>query len=241
MRFYFIRHAQSANNLLWDQTSSSKGRSEDPPLTPLGEQQAERLAEFIKNAGDGGPAEDRDPYNHNGFGFTHLYCSPMLRAVQTGSTVARAIGLPLTVWKDLHEGGGIYLDDEDTGEEVGLPGNPRSFFQQRFPDLILSEEIAESGWWNRPFEKREERMPRAAKFLAELRARHGGTDDRVAVFSHGAFFNYFLSVVFNHTSRQDGLWFLMNNTSISRFDFMPEFTDVMYLNRCDFLPGEMIT
>lgn len=240
MRFYFIRHAQSVNNLLWDNSGSSKGRSEDPVLTPLGFLQAERLANFIKQAGDGGSAEERDPYNHNGFGFTHLYCSPMVRAVETGLAVSRAIGLPLTVWKDLHEGGGIYMDDEETGTPVGLHGNPRSFFETTFPELKLTDEIAADGWWNRPFEEREERMMRARKFLADLRLRHGESDDRVAVFSHGAFFNYFLAAVFNHT-KQDGLWFLMNNTAITRIDFMPEFTDVMYMNRCDFLPQEMIS
>lgn len=240
MQFYFIRHAQSANNHLWDQTSSSKGRSEDPDLTPLGEQQAQHLAEFIKNSTPGTETEDRNAYNHKGFGLTHIYCSPMLRAVKTGLVLARSVGLPITVWKDLHEGGGIYLDDEATGEQVGLPGKPRSFFEQNYPDLTLTDEIKEEGWWNRPFEGREERMLRAERFLGELRRRHGDTSDRVAVISHGAFFNYFIYAVIHHV-RQDGLWFLMNNTGISRIDFGPEYTDIMYLNRCDFLPREMIS
>lgn len=240
MRFYFIRHAQSANNQLWDNTGSSEGRSEDPELTSVGKMQATLLAEFIRDAGDGEPRDDRDPQNHNGFGLTHLYCSPMIRAIETGLEVARAVDLPLTVWKDLHEGGGIYLDDDETGEEVGQAGNTRSYLAKRFPDLVLTDEIADAGWWNRPFEKRDERMERAYRFLSELRERHGGTDDRVAVFSHGAFFNYFLSAVLNH-SKQDGLWFLMNNTAISRLDFMPDFIDIVYTNRCNFLPREMIT
>lgn len=36
MTLYLIRHAQSANNDLYDRTGSSLGRVEDPELTPLG-------------------------------------------------------------------------------------------------------------------------------------------------------------------------------------------------------------
>ena len=50
MRFYFIRHGQSENNALWDQTGSNSGRNYDPELTAIGREQAERLARFISNA-----------------------------------------------------------------------------------------------------------------------------------------------------------------------------------------------
>jgi broad specificity phosphatase PhoE len=32
MQLYYIRHAQSENNDLWDRTGSDQGRSEDPKL-----------------------------------------------------------------------------------------------------------------------------------------------------------------------------------------------------------------
>jgi hypothetical protein len=36
MHLFFIRHGQSANNHLWEQTGSNRGRSEDPELTETG-------------------------------------------------------------------------------------------------------------------------------------------------------------------------------------------------------------
>ncbi len=50
MQLYYIRHGQSGNNLLWEQTGSNAGRSFDPELSPLGQQQAALVAEFIKNS-----------------------------------------------------------------------------------------------------------------------------------------------------------------------------------------------
>ena len=75
--------------------------------------------------------------------------------------LGQALGLAPTGWLDLHEGGGIWLADQATGEPVGLPGNPRSVLEQRFPRLVLPPEVTEAGWWNRDFEKKDERLPRA--------------------------------------------------------------------------------
>ena len=47
MRLYYIRHAQSENNALWDQTGSDEGRKHDPSLTELGWEQAMRAAHFV--------------------------------------------------------------------------------------------------------------------------------------------------------------------------------------------------
>lgn len=44
MRFVVIRHGQSSNNLLYEQTGGSDGRHHDAPLTELGHLQATRLA-----------------------------------------------------------------------------------------------------------------------------------------------------------------------------------------------------
>jgi broad specificity phosphatase PhoE len=49
MQLYFIRHGQSANNRLWDTTSSDEGRVEDPELTDAGQQQAKLVAQFWPN------------------------------------------------------------------------------------------------------------------------------------------------------------------------------------------------
>lgn len=242
MQLYFIRHGQSENNLLWEQTGSSHGRSQDPDLTPVGRQQAERVARFLAQ---GDPAQianarRRDPQNVGGFGLTHLYCSLMIRAVTTGTIVSRAVGLPLVAWVDIHEGGGIHLKDEQTGEHIGLPGKNRAYFEAHYPDLILPDSLGEEGWWNRPFESYEERPLRARRFLREFLARHGGTDDRVALISHGGFYNFLLRAIFDLPA-DSNCWFSLNNAAITRIDFVGEDTILTYANRVDFLPPELIT
>src|SRR5215213_7908064 len=105
MQLYFIRHGQSANNALWDNTGGSKGRSEDPELTEVSRRQAALLAQYLSE-------------NGNRFGFTHLYTSLMIRSVETAIAVGQSLNLPVHAWEDIHESGGIY-QDQDNGEPIG--------------------------------------------------------------------------------------------------------------------------
>jgi broad specificity phosphatase PhoE len=164
----------------------------------------------------------------------------MVRAVATGTHIAEALNLPLVAWKDLHETGGIFLEDPDTKERVGLAGKPRSYFAERYPALIVPADLSAEGWWNRPFEEREERPARAQRVVGELMARHGGTGDRVAFVSHGGFHNYLLRAILG-LAPQAEQWFTMNNTAITRIDFEENATRIVYTNRSDFLPDQLIT
>ena len=123
IKMLLIRHGQSENNLLWAQTGSFDGRNEDPELTPVGWQQAEALAQVLRGPDHGQATLDAgwDPQNIYGFGLTHLYCSLMVRAVQTGQVVARALDLPLVGWPEIHETGGIHFRDPETGQPTGRP------------------------------------------------------------------------------------------------------------------------
>jgi len=238
MQLYFIRHAQSANNALYDATGADLGRVQDPELTPLGQLQAARLAETLRSGHPGARADAGAP--GGGYGITHLYCSLMIRAILTADAVGQALGLEPIGWVDLHEGGGMWLADESTGEPQGMPGSPRSLLAQRFPRLHIPPEVGESGWWNRPFEQKEERLPRAQRVIASLQEKHGGTEDRVVLISHGNFYNYFLCAALG-LPRVEHTWFVSNNTGISRLDFSDGGVDVLYLNRTDHLPPEMIS
>jgi 2,3-bisphosphoglycerate-dependent phosphoglycerate mutase len=224
MQFYFIRHGQSANNLLYATTGSDTGRNSDPELTDVGCQQAALLANYLER---------------ETFDLTHIYTSLMVRAVTTGTVVANRLGLELTGWSDLHEEGGIYLSDEQ-GNRIGQPGKDRSYFETYFPKLILPESLDSNGWWNRPFESFTDRPVRARRFIQDLLTRHGGMDHRVAVVSHGGFYNQFLTMLLNPSSSQP-VWFSLNNTAITRIDFHTENIDIVFQNYSGFLPRELIT
>ncbi len=240
MQLYFIRHAQSTNNALWAQTGGDTGRDHDPEITELGKQQARLLADELSRPLSPAVLNGFDPQNRAGYGLTHLYTSLMVRAVATGQVLAESLNLPLRAWPDLHECGGLYLDDSTTGEPVGWPGPNRAYFEQHSPGLILPETLGDEGWWNRPFETKEERLPRAQRVVRDLLERHGGTDDRVAVISHGGFYNYVLMAVLNLPLRE-GFWFGLNNAAITRIDFVDGRADLMYLNRAEHLSDDLVT
>jgi broad specificity phosphatase PhoE len=81
---------------------------------------------------------------------------------------------------------------------------------------------------------------RAKRVLEALLARHGSTDDRVAVVSHGAFYNELIRAMYQTTQHE--FWHEMFNTGISRFDFLPEGgIRLIFHNRTEHLPESMIT
>jgi 2,3-bisphosphoglycerate-dependent phosphoglycerate mutase len=244
MQLYMIRHAQSENNALWARTGSSNGRSSDPLLTEIGQQQAHHLGQHIaSNWSKADP--DNDLHNRHGFNFTHLYSSYMVRAVATGLAIANEVGLPLVAWETIHETGGIFERNEETRERIGLPGPNRAYFAQHYSQLVLPESLGEAGWWERPFEPREQVMQRAQRFLDELQQRHDPTD-RVAIVTHGGFFVAVLRTLFGFATLDNGeganrIWLHAHNTSITRLNFTEDQVDLIYLNRLDHLPTDLIT
>jgi 2,3-bisphosphoglycerate-dependent phosphoglycerate mutase len=238
MQLYFIRHAQSANNKLYEETGKWDGRDTDPELTELGHLQAQRLAEHVACAN--GELPRRDFINRSKFGFTHLYSSLMVRALATASYLSEALSLPLVASEDWHETGGIFVIDEETGERFGQPGKTRSELAAHFPQAQLPETLDESGWWNRSHESVDLQVRRARRVIYDLLERHGGIDDRVAVVSHGGFYNFVLAELLG-IQADNGFWFNINNTGITRFNFEPEGIGLAYANRLEHLPAELIT
>lgn len=239
MQLYFIRHAQSANNALWAKSGSDEGRSHDPELTPTGKEQARFLAEYFKAAKDPYEREGGYPYGRPAL-LTHIYCSLMLRSVATGTSLARALDLPLHALEEVFEEGGIYEEDAETGSRTGLPGFGKLYFEKHYPDLILPEAMNPEGWWNREYEPPENRPQRAQIALKKILQLHGNSEDRVALISHGGFYNHFLKALLQieDTGRY---WFTINNTGITRIDFQDDWVGLVYCNRTDFLPESLLT
>jgi 2,3-bisphosphoglycerate-dependent phosphoglycerate mutase len=236
MRLYFIRHGQSENNLLWDQTGSDADRSDDPRLTQAGWEQARLTGEYLRAGSDLWDGEGGSV----GFQLTHLYCSPMFRALATGTVISQAVRLPLRIWTDWHECGGMFLQDRTSGEFKIKPGMTSADILRHFPEVILDERMGDSGWWNRPFETDEERVGRARRIVDELLVRHGGGDDRVAVVSHGGFYVRFVARMMEREDTRP-VWLRMNNTGVSRFDFREKEHALVFHNTINHLPARLVT
>jgi 2,3-bisphosphoglycerate-dependent phosphoglycerate mutase len=235
---YYVRHAQSNNNAAWNLTGSSQGRTEDPAISEIGQRQIINLVNhkiIFQN--------NREAISENGYCYsprnTYIYCSPMIRSIQTGLPLANNLGIRLVMIKDLHECGGIYLDDE-RGHPVGLPGKTKSFFQKYYPQLIVKDEIPEGGWWDREFESLQERQVRASRLLYFLLNNHGRGTDRVILLGHAAFYNVFMSTLLG-LDRSSNIYFRLNNTAITRIDFIEQSIEMVYQNSTGHIPVELIT
>ncbi|MFU8825952.1 MAG: histidine phosphatase family protein [Brevefilum sp.] len=241
LQLYFIRHGQSTNNIIPYENNDDYlfERTTDPDLTSLGVEQANLTAETLAQPC---PPDSPDPQNRAGFGLTHLHCSLMIRAVKTGYAIAEKTKLPLAAWPELHETGGLFDTEIIDGEPVlvGQPGPGRSFFQSQFPQLILPDDLPESGWYNRDKEPREHYSLRAQAIIERLMAEHGGTHHRVGIIMHGGIFARIISAFFNFQA--ENYWLLMNNCAISRIDISPEGrVTLVYLNKVNHLPDHLIT
>ncbi|MDR3572507.1 MAG: histidine phosphatase family protein [Anaerolineaceae bacterium] len=239
MQLYFIRHAQSNNNVLLDQTGTDASRSEDPELSELGYKQTQVLAKYLGKSAlptnQAGELPDIQTIH-----LTHLYSSLMVRALATGAAISGATGLSLTGWPCLHEVGGIYQKDPLTGTKQGLPGHTKSYLEQRFPGLVLPGLSAGQGWWNRQPEDDHQGLDRARCVYQNLLERHGRSADRVGLISHGDFYQLLLSVVLD-LKPENMPFFKLNNAAVTRIDFEGNQIRVMYLNRIDYMPPQCIT
>ncbi len=226
MELFLIRHGQSTNNALsdWNQ------RVEDPLLTAEGEQQAGHLAVHVA-AGRHIAEPPRDAARPV---LDQLYCSAMIRAIQTADAIAKAVGVVPHVWVDIHEHGGIYRDHGE--RKIGYPGATRRELSQRFPQCVLAPEVTEQGWWNRDFEELHVGHGRAARVAQALRER-AAEDVRIGIVTHGDF----MSTLLNALGGQPlgaGIYYEHGNTGVTCVEITPDGARLRYLNRVDHLPAE---
>ncbi|HOB04501.1 MAG TPA: histidine phosphatase family protein [Propionibacteriaceae bacterium] len=204
MRLILIRHGQSGNNLLFEQTGGSAGRHPDTPLTDLGHVQAQRTAAYLA----------ADPVDLP-WQITHLYTSLMTRAVQTARPIADALDLPLLPLEEAYEVGGPFDEDEETGDRSPNPGAVRSALAEISARLRLPDWATDAGWFQRAYEEEHEASHRARRLIEHLRGEHGD-DDVVAVVTHG-FFTQFLIRELLGIDEMSG-WIRIHNTALSLFE-----------------------
>jgi 2,3-bisphosphoglycerate-dependent phosphoglycerate mutase len=236
MELTIIRHAQSTNNAL----PSPKNRVCDPPLTELGHRQAGILAQHLATGQRLAPWQ-ADPFEHGGYSFTRLYCSPMYRSLQTAQPIARALELTPEVWVDIHERGGIYLDHGEAGGIVGYPGRTRREILSEFPGYTLSEGITEQGWWRyRGREDRQTFYGRAVQVALTLREQ-AASDDRIALVTHGDFIDGLLKALFNQLPGT-GIAYRHLNAAVTSIRLHGDGKlTVAYLNRAEYLPPDLLS
>jgi len=246
MKLYLIRHAQSANNVLWDGDDNTRGRVPDPEITQEGHLQAQLLGAHFAHP----QAEPRQhPFNsvpQTHYGLTHVYCSLMTRSVLTAEYIANACNLKLQALPDIFEKNGVYEYDEH-GQMQGLPGADREYFEQRFPGLRLPDDLNSPGWWNRPAEDDEGFLLRMRRVVDSYRQDQAQNDDCIAMVAHSDFIDQFINELMGverHMHNYESDWvanWSFHNTSVSRVDFINGSHTVVYLNRIDHLPPELVT
>lgn len=239
MRLYLIRHGQSTNNALYETNPAEvdRLRSHDPQLTEIGRQQAQAVATYLAQ----GNAEDP-------FDFTHVYVSPMIRALDTAKPIAEALGIAPEIWVDIHEVGGLFMADGDGSR--GFPGVSRQYIQDCYPNYKIPDEINENGWWNPAHAKESpgQFLARAVRVVLALKER-AASKDRIILVSHAAFYDCLVKALLNQIPlHPDNLFYNHYNTGISRFDLGVDsyhgYQNAMrmhYLNRADHLPHELRT
>ncbi len=227
MELYLIRHGQSANN------EGILPRVPDPPLTDIGVEQARWAGESLKDQG-----------------ITRLYCSPMLRTLQTAQIISDIIDLSPHVFVGLHEWGGVW---EPRGDEITsqLPGLTRSEIREICPTVVLPDDVTDQGWWfHEDWQFHEGSVPEVIyqlahenglAFIAHLTEYHVDTEQRIAVVSHGGSGGSLIDAFFGLPPDVNYSRFTHNNTGVSKLSFTSERRQLNYLNKISHLPPEAVT
>ena len=221
MRVYLIRHGQSTEN-----------RGDEPvvypPLTALGKEQARRAGAAL-----------------TGVGVARLYCSPMRRNLQTAKEIAATLNLDPHVLPELCEYGGIWARSEN-GVTVQRRGLTRSQILDILPNAVLPDSITDEGWWFHSFPGDTDDLADFSRRNAEsvwqrLRRDHGDANESVALVGHGRSGSVLLSALFGLPTDRGYARFGESNCGVSLVEMTDTQTRLVFLNRTDHLPAEIIT
>ncbi len=241
MRLFFIRHGQSFNNALWARMGNEIDRVPDPEITDIGHRQLQETAKFLDFCLTSDISMGTDPSCGAETGNVILFCSLMTRAIQSASIIAERLQLPVYAHLDIHESGGIYHEDFDLGKRFGDKGLSKAEVNSRYPHVLLPAGMNPDGWWNRPFEERENRRDRVARVLEWLKDTYGSTTDTIIMVSHAGFYNYFMRQVLGLNHEIYSVWFEFFNGAVTLFNFDNGNVNIFYSNRFDFMPMDIVT
>lgn len=186
MEIYLIRHGQADNNMPgWQRTPEYM----DANLTQLGKVQAIITGRYLA-----------------GQDIKALYCSPLVRCLQTATYIGEATGLQPHVWAHTYE---VARDE--------FYGSPMEHIAENYPHIRVPLSPDDTGWWECCVDESEEILSeRAQHTFRELVRLHGDSDDRIAVVAHGGFNSRLLSEILE-LPPSGYQRFRQNNTCINRF------------------------
>lgn len=249
---YIIRHAQSQNNVV---ATMAKNHAEfvanyvtDPSITELGFQQADLVAEHLKSETDiDRMADTPESKLWSGYNVNHLYCSPMLRTMQTALPISQALGIQPELWVDIHENNGLYgYNSADPDDVSGYPGLNRSQMMEKFPGYKLVDQVTEEGWWFGGKEEFALCMGRALRVSDKLRywaaqQHKEGRPETIALVSHGTFIDCLLKAL-TYRLPDTSVHYRNYNTAINRVDFHENGSvTLQYINRTQHLPAGYVS
>lgn len=169
MRIYFARHGRSEANIF--KVISNRGWKH--PLTEEGRAQAAALAERLR-----------------GEGITHVFSSPLMRAVQTAQLVSHALGLPFTIEEALRENDNGSLEGRSDLTAWGV-------YNQIIAQWLVGDDKARIA----DGESLEDIKARFVPFIQGLIERYGGTDARLLLVAHGGLYRAALPEVLERIDR----------------------------------------
>ncbi len=167
------------------------GTYDDQPLSSLGRQQAEALANHLK-----------------AIPLDAIYSSPYRRARETAEPLARAHALEVRIEPEVRE---IRLGQIGNGLPQGAsPEDYAAALRQRLDTIVRT--VARSGYWAAipGSEPSSDFRARVLAAIDGLAARHAG--QRIAVFSHGGVINAYLAMTLG---MERDFFFPVVNTSIN--------------------------
>jgi broad specificity phosphatase PhoE len=246
MELYLIRHGQSKNNAHDDAHVHA-----DPDLTELGHRQADRLAAWLSACNDSEAMTRRsvrDPLrkDHHPVKLTHIYVSPMRRALQTALPLMQTFGVQPVVHPTIYEAGGLF---ERTTEGGIRPyrGMGAAEIRAEFPGYVLDDSITDDGWYTLDREEMLAECHLRADQFAQMLRQQVATDEywrrtSVAMVSHGMFIDCLLLSLMGVGPHNRQSYFWVYNTSITRVDLQRDgYAIIRAVNRVPHLPHEMIT
>jgi broad specificity phosphatase PhoE len=166
----------------------------------------------------------------------------MLRTLQTAEPVGQALDLPVEVWVEIHEHGGMFMDYGDERGSVGLPGLTRADMLAQFAGYVLPDAVTEQGWWN-PASGIEDItgcQARAIRVAGALRSQ-AASAQQIALVTHGTFADCLIKAFLNMLPGDDK-HFQHYNTGITRLDFRADGRVYLrYVNRIEHLSPELVS